>query len=364
MKATVFECVEERHEGCGHRIQPESRKRSTPLAAARNFYPGFFGALFLVLLRIAIGWHFLNEGCEKVGPILKGEKGFSAEGYLRNSTGPLAPYFRGLVPDVNGLDRLYPDRLKKSWAVDVERIADHFGFDKDQRTKAKAELSHSNDIADAWFSDREKSEKRAKYLHELAQVQKIEHNRQALSYEKERAAARRKELDTDRADLLKELDGQGSALREAVSKLATDEQASSAGPYLAPKSTFERMNLFISFSVLAIGFCLLLGLFTRLAAVGGAVFLLQIYLSMPPWPGLPASPRAEGHYFIVDKNFVEMMACLALAFLPTGHWVGLDALLFGRRRHLKTLALAEPENGEHANTSGGSAPVRRVQRFS
>ena len=36
---------------------------------------------------------------------------------------------------------------------------------------------------------------------------------------------------------------------------------------------------------------------------------------------------AEGHYFIVNKNLIEMLACLAIASLPTGQWVGLDALL-------------------------------------
>ena len=115
------------------------------------------------------------------------------------------------------------------------------------------------------------------------------------------------------------------------------------------------MNQFISYSVLAIGLCLMLGLFTRLASLGGAAFLLQIYLSMPPWPGLPVSPRAEGHYLFVDKNFVEMLACLALAFLPTGHWVGLDALLFGKRRHRRELERAEREEREHAGGSGRRA---------
>ena len=28
-----------------------------------RYYPGFLAAFFIVLLRIAIGWHFLYEGC-------------------------------------------------------------------------------------------------------------------------------------------------------------------------------------------------------------------------------------------------------------------------------------------------------------
>ncbi len=69
-------------------------KRSTPLAASRHYYPGFFAVVFLVLLRLAIGWHFLTEGREKVEALLKG-KPFTAEPFLRASTGPFAPIFEG-----------------------------------------------------------------------------------------------------------------------------------------------------------------------------------------------------------------------------------------------------------------------------
>ncbi len=145
-----------------------TEQRSTPLAASRRYYPGFFGALFLVLLRIAIGWHFLYEGLEKVESTRKGGKPFTAEAYLRNATGPLAPYFRGLVPDVNSLAMLDPDRLKAAWAADVERLADHYGFDKDQRDKAArgaaAERGRTPTSGSATGRTREK---RTKYFHEL-----------------------------------------------------------------------------------------------------------------------------------------------------------------------------------------------------
>ena len=87
----------------------------------------------MVLLRIAIGWHFLYEGLEKIESTRKGSHPFTAEPYLRNATGPFAPYFRNLVPDVNSLDMLDADKLKASWAADVETIAVHYGFNEDQR---------------------------------------------------------------------------------------------------------------------------------------------------------------------------------------------------------------------------------------
>ncbi len=71
----------------------------------------------------------------------------------------------------------------------------------------------------------------------------------------------------------------------------------------------------------------------------------MIYLSMPPWPGLPPNPKAEGHYLIVSKNLVELIACLVIATTPSGHWIGLDALFFGARRRRRLAAQAAPARG-------------------
>src|SRR5260370_37490810 len=98
-----------------------------------RYYPGFLGALFIVLLRIAIGWHFLFEGWEKLSGTLTGKEPFSAEIYLRNATGPLAAYFRAMVPDVNGVALLDPVRLRSAWSDDVARIADRYRVTEEER---------------------------------------------------------------------------------------------------------------------------------------------------------------------------------------------------------------------------------------
>lgn len=324
-----------------------------------------------MLLRIAIGWHFAYEGMEKIDSHRRGGKPFSAEVYLRNSTGPLAPYFRGMVPDVNGFNKLDPERLKAAWTDEIQRIEEHYGFDADQRAKADEILRKSTEDVTLWFQDRVFQEKRNKYYHELAETQAVERNWGALSYERERAAAKRKDLDADRRELIKDIDTIGGTMRDAVVKLATTQQAEAAGPYGAKPlpldlakirslkwerlSTLDRVNLATMYGLLIMGFCLMAGFLTRPAALAGAVFLGQIYLSMPPWPGLPANPMAEGHYMIVNKNLIEMLACLALTFLPTGRWIGLDALLFnwiGRGRRRREL---ERNEDEYDNTRGRSA---------
>lgn len=281
---------------------------------------------------MAIGWHFHTEGWEKIKSYRIGDKPFSAEVYLRNSTGPLAPYFRGMIPDVDSLQKLDTDQLKKTWGAEVDRIGTHYGFNEEQRGKAKEELAKAEKFADTWFLDPENNEKRRKYQHDLGEVEKVERDFGAMSFERERAWARRKDLELDRTNLTREIDDHTATLRIAVTNLATSAQKDLAGPYKPPWTNLDYMNRVVTYSVWLIGLCLILGLLTRLSALGAAVFLLNIYFCIPPWPGLPESPKWEGHYFIVDKNMVEAIACLALVFLPTGQWVGLDALFFGRRR--------------------------------
>ena len=67
------------------------------------------------------------------------------------------------------------------------------------------------------------------------------------------------------------------------------------------------------YGLAAIGLCLMLGLFTPLAALGGARLPAEHLPEHAPLAGLPAGPIAEGHYFIVNKNLIEMLACLVLA---------------------------------------------------
>src|ERR1700730_6578446 len=93
--------------------------------------------IFLVLLRLAIGWHFLFEGLEKVQSVYLGptttSQPFTSAGYLREATGPMGPLARKQVgdPDEQTLARLtvqpltqdnqdkpnlrFPDALSKEW---------------------------------------------------------------------------------------------------------------------------------------------------------------------------------------------------------------------------------------------------------
>jgi uncharacterized membrane protein YphA (DoxX/SURF4 family) len=317
------------------------------LNAMARYYPGFLGALALILLRVAIGWHFLTEGVEKYESYRYGKNPFSAEIYLRNATGPLGPYFRGMIPDVNGLALLDPPRLKASWRNDVEWLAEHLKFDDKKRRQAAELADDAETWADHWFSNPDNAEKREKYYHDLRSVLEIENDLHALSYERERASEARRTLDADRRALTGPLIEREEALRAAVAGLASPDQLPPGGEVPRPWSELDLINVATTCGLIAIGICLILGFMTPLAALGAAAFLALIYLSMPPWPGLPPNPRAEGHYFIVSKNLVELIACLVIATTPSGRWIGFDALVFGGRKR----AAAASESGRDRATS-------------
>ena len=67
-----------------------------------------------------------------------------------------------------------------------------------------------------------------------------------------------------------------------------------------------------------IGIGLILGLFSRTAAIGGAVMLAFYYIAIPPFMG--------GEIFI-DKNLLEFFGLLIIAQFPYSNVIGLDSLI-------------------------------------
>lgn len=83
-----------------------------------------------------------------------------------------------------------------------------------------------------------------------------------------------------------------------------------------------------------VGLCLMLGLFTRLASLGGIGFIALFYLCAPPFVGYFYAIPSEGSYLIVNKNLVELCALVVVFMTGSGRFAGLDRLLhawFGQR---------------------------------
>ncbi len=127
---------------------------------------------------------------------------------------------------------------------------------------------------------------------------------------------------------LAELDGMGDDYRDALWGVLSEDQKQ-LGPIPTGWTRADLMDLAITYSLTAIGLCMMLGFCNRLACLGGAAFLVSVLLTQPPWPTIyPPAPAVVGHALIVDKNFVEMVAMLALACLPVGRWGGLDLFVY------------------------------------
>lgn len=95
--------------------------------------------------------------------------------------------------------------------------------------------------------------------------------------------------------------------------------------WLASDSLIGTINFLNMYGLMAIGIGLLLGLKVRWACLGGMLLLAFYYLAHPPFPGLPQGP-AEGSYWVVNKNLIELAALLVIYLFPTGHLFGLERL--------------------------------------
>lgn len=77
-----------------------------------------------------------------------------------------------------------------------------------------------------------------------------------------------------------------------------------------------------------VGAGLILGIFTRLAAIGGIILLLLYYLSHPPLIGVEYILPSDGSYWLVNKTLIELFMLAVLIVFRTGQYYGIDKLIF------------------------------------
>ncbi|MDR1883934.1 MAG: DoxX family protein [Prevotella sp.] len=94
---------------------------------------------------------------------------------------------------------------------------------------------------------------------------------------------------------------------------------------LAADPGFLAVSDYINIYGLAlVGLGLILGCFSRVASIGGIVFLALYYLSHPPFIGATYMMPTEGSYLWIDKNLIEIGALMILICFPTSRIIGLD----------------------------------------
>ncbi|WP_339728298.1 DoxX family protein [uncultured Gimesia sp.] len=80
--------------------------------------------LFIVVLRLAIGWQLLYEGLWKIDS-LSSTRPWTAAGYLNNAKGPFRDHFRSMTGDPNDLNWLDADKVKAKWLAWEQRFLNH-----------------------------------------------------------------------------------------------------------------------------------------------------------------------------------------------------------------------------------------------
>jgi uncharacterized membrane protein YphA (DoxX/SURF4 family) len=352
----------------------------------RAKYYGFFTMVFLVVLRLAIGWHFFYEGAHKLDTFVIGantstNKVFSSAGYFREAPGPLAKEMRKVLgdPDDDALALLtplpadaakpddmasrMPPALKKEWDDSFNGFVKFYGLDANQEKEAKADLDKAEAAVARWLTlqaapgkskDKQPTDVQA-VMTEVEKtypsgVLKIEQTpAQRIADYRDKVQEYRNMLDkTDvafnsdvvglsrlaakneaagmRKSLMADLDKKTTDLKSAWYDLLTESQANKGVP---PPSLplLWWIDGITAWGLFIVGGCLLLGLLTRFNCLLAAAFLLMTYFASPPWPWLPTPPNNEGNYFFVNKNVVEMLALLLLATTASGRWFGVDGLV-------------------------------------
>lgn len=282
---------------------------------------------------VRFDWAYVHEVTLKVPPPPEAER-FSALAYLQQSAGPARGLFRGLVSDIDGLERLTPERARALLDRRREEVLEHYEdasmpFTADQqarlaRARDSIAASISNVLRDESFQSRIKD-----YRLLLARTGG-EAGGVHAAYTRERLDADRKNLDLIAGEML-------ALVNEAVSEFDFQAQAIAtvaqlgAGPLPRPAEDRLWVDGAIKISLIGIGLCLMLGLFTPVAGLAAAAQLVMFYLASPPWPGFPAASLG-GHYLFVDRNLIELIAALVIATTASGRWAGLDAYVnFGRK---------------------------------
>jgi uncharacterized membrane protein YphA (DoxX/SURF4 family) len=183
--------------------------------------------------------------------------------------------------------------------------------------------------------------KKLQYVGELSQYQAMlrEYNSDAAvaktEFQRDHLDYTWKEIQGKRASLTGPVKAMDTEFHDKALAIVTVDQLKQ-GAVPEPWTTLRISNLLTIVGLTVLGALVIVGLFTRLAAVTAAFMLFIFYLVMPPWPGVPAIAGPE-HSFIVNKNLIEVVALIAIATTASGIWFGLDGILTKRKLRRKAV---------------------------
>ena len=248
---------------------------------------------------------------------------WSAAPFFANAKGPFAEHYRTMVWDYNGTIRRDMDQSMLLMAIYRDQVANHYDFDETQSNQAQAKYaaaveSHKALIeGDEWKDDLEEYDLGLERLRQLDSdpmrdgVESLKGQRETI----------RRERESKIKPFLAAIDKLWTNYQTSMNAIATSEQQATYGTIKFNKPlgmNTGSIDRFVPYFDIAIGLCLLLGLFTPVAALAAACFLGSVFLSQYP----PSTGPSSSNY-----QLIEAMACLVLAGTAAGRFAGLDYFL-------------------------------------
>ncbi|MEM1224095.1 MAG: DoxX family protein [Planctomycetota bacterium] len=282
---------------------------------------GLIAVVMLVILRLTIGWHFFSEGTEKYQA---GD--WTAKPFFANAKGPLAGQFRSMVWDHDGALRLDRDRMLVAMASYRDRIAKHYGFDEAQSRQTQFNYASAVKQYDYVIGYNEGTDSASDDVEEyklgLVRIETLDKDpvRDGVSSLKGQRETVRRELAQKAAPVLAAIDEIWCNYETTQNSVATTEQQlrHPSYPFRRPRQAVMDTSVIdqlVPYFDMAVGWCLLLGLFTPVASLAAAGFLGSVFLSQYP----PTTGPGSSNY-----QLIECMACLVLASTGAGRFAGVD----------------------------------------
>ena len=288
----------------------------------------FLAVAALAFLRIVLGLHFFLEGLSHLR-----DPSWSSAGFRKAAVGPLADWYRSFLPQtgdwagtlgtVDGRPvelaaAAWQESVVASWRALLDRRLAAVPLDAAAREAAAGRLAAAEKELAAYVASIE--DDLAAYRLEVGRFAAAQARPEAtaIPFERERITKKRNELAGQATGWMAAAEAIGGRLvADWDSLLASDADRRRAAAAAEP-SPLWRADRFVSWSLLTIGACLVLGIFVKFNAMGGALFLASVVATQPFWVA-----GAQPTY----NQWVELAALLAIAALPTGGWSGLDYFL-------------------------------------
>ena len=283
----------------------------------------------LAFLRIVVGMHFFLEGLSHLR-----DPSWSSAGFRRAAVGPLADFYQSGLPETGDwsktlgtIDTRSVDEALAAWKASVvagwqrrfEERLKLVPLSEASMAEARGFLEAAEDELDAYASDRMLI--LGEYRSELARQSEMQRSREAarVPFIRELIAKGRRALAAQQSEWMRDAAAIGAKLESNWDEPMTPAERQRLSGGIEPTQLWKA-DRFVSWSLVTIGACLVLGILVKFNAMGGVFFLASIIASQPFWV-----PDAQATY----NQWVELAALLAIASLPAGGWSGLD-FFFGK----------------------------------